>query len=44
MSVPIPFLCRARLLTSANVVKNHRGPMNFMVQFLKPINTKYVIK
>lgn len=25
MSVPIPFLCKARFLTSANVVKNQRA-------------------
>lgn len=41
MSVPIPFLCKARLLTSANVVKNLRA-----CEFHGPLfktNTKYVI-
>lgn len=41
MSVPIPFLCKARLLTSANVVKNQRA-----CEFQGPLfktNTKYVI-
>lgn len=41
MSVPIPFLCKARLITSANVVKNQRA-----CEFHGPLfktNTKYVI-
>lgn len=41
MSVPISFLCKARLLTSANGVKNQRAS-----EFHGPVyksNTNYVI-